>query len=70
MIPQWVGWLWLGDRWNRVCEGDTLDACAAELGRIGRARAVPVVHQVLTGGAEPNFVPVTVKTRRRGRRFY
>jgi hypothetical protein len=56
--PRWVGWVWMGNRWRRVCEGDTLDACSRLLGKHARKRGVLDKHSILTGGGPPTVVPL------------
>jgi hypothetical protein len=54
----WIGWLWIGDRWERVCIASTLGECSRQLGKIGAERGIPCRFQVLTGGGLPTFTPV------------
>lgn len=53
----WHGWLFLDGFWQRVCEADTLNACAKKLGWIGDERGVPVKCQAMTSGAVPGWEP-------------
>lgn len=53
----WFGWLFVAGCWERVCEGDTLSACARKLGPIGEKRGVPAKCQAMTSGAVPGWEP-------------
>jgi hypothetical protein len=55
--PRWVGWIWKGKRWQRVCEADTLGACSRLLGDKARQRGIRDKHTILTGGGAPTVVP-------------
>jgi hypothetical protein len=54
---RWCGWCWDGGAWRKVCQAESLAACARQLTAEGKRRGVPEVHQVLTGGGAPTFVP-------------
>jgi hypothetical protein len=55
----WHGWIWCSrrQRWERVCEVESLSACSHRLGEIARLRGVKDVYCTMTGGAMPTFGP-------------
>ena len=55
----WIGWLWHGDAWHPQpsTRSTCLGTCSARLGVLGRYAGVPCTHQVMTGGAVPQFIP-------------
>ena len=67
MAEQWHGWLWKYDRWNRVCAGATLAACARALSRAADAQHVRDPDTVLTtcGGAPVGAPPGRVTDRQK-----
>jgi hypothetical protein len=66
----WCGWLWNNETqtWERVCRGEGLNACNAELRKIATRRDVPSKYTCMTGGAEPTFKPAQAARKKR-RRF-
>lgn len=61
--PNWFGWLWTGDSWERVCSAPTLPECSRRLGAECRRRGVQEKYSCLTAGGAPRFVPFDQKAR-------
>ena len=56
--PRWVGWVWKGNLWHRVCEAETLGGCSRLLGAKARQLSIRDKHTILTGGGAPTVVPL------------
>ena len=54
-MTTWFGFIWCTrrQRWEKVCQGDGLGACARKLGEIARVRGVKDRHTAMTTGAVP-----------------
>ena len=55
----WYEWIWdtRRQRWERVCEGETMGACSKRLGEIVRIRGTKDKYATMTGGGCPTFRP-------------
>jgi hypothetical protein len=55
----WVGWIFdtRRQRWDRVCQADSVPECSKRLNEILDARGVRDRYATLTGGREPSFRP-------------
>jgi hypothetical protein len=55
----WTGWLF--DRkkklWQKVCDADSLGACARQLGQLARQRGILDKNTCLTRGGAPSWTP-------------
>jgi hypothetical protein len=53
----WFGWVWRGDRWERVCDGESIRDVARKLNRL--VKDVPTHKQAIVGGgACPTWRPI------------
>jgi hypothetical protein len=57
----WTSWCWdkLRRRWSRVCSGDGLAECSAQLAAIAKRRRLPPSYSVSTRGTMPSAAPIS-----------
>lgn len=61
--PSWQGWLWSGDTWERVCNGDSIGECSRRLGEQARRRGIRTdKYSCMTGGGWPRLCPARRNT--------
>jgi hypothetical protein len=55
---RWVRWAFLGGRWRRIAEGDSLDECARRMSEFRQQNSpLPNLAECMTGGGAPSFEP-------------
>jgi hypothetical protein len=54
-VMRWVGWARDNSKadWRRLCEADSLDACAKLLDKATKGLRIKSINQIMTGGGYP-----------------